>query len=262
MAAALVVAGSGASAQTTTYLGGRYPYGTPSSGSTHTSKVKPAVKHTATKAAAKPAGTRPAPAKATHHVPVVAPKHRPPARTAVAAAKKVTLKKEPPPAPPVVAAAPAKPAPPPVPADVGTNTGLHLPRYASLKSDDVNMRVGPAERYPVIWTYKRRELPVRIEREFDIWRLVEDMDGVRGWVHQATLTGRRTFVVTGTADRTVRADASATADAVAVLKPGVVGRIKSCEAGKDWCQVQVGDYRGWLQRSDVWGVDAGEAVGP
>ncbi len=156
----------------------------------------------------------------------------------------------------------AKPAAPPVPADVGTNTGLHLPRYASLKSDDVNMRVGPAERYPVIWTYKRRELPVRIEREFDIWRLVEDMDGVKGWVHQATLTGRRTFVITGKQDRVVRADASASADAVAILKPGVVGRIRSCDAAKDWCQVQVGDYRGWLQRSDVWGVDAGEAVGP
>ena len=196
------------------------------------------------------------------HVPVVVPHHRPPARTAVAAARKAVVRKEPPVVAPMVAAGPAKPAAPAVPADVGTNTGLHLPRYASLKSDDVNMRVGPAERYPVIWTYKRRELPVKIEREFDIWRLVEDMDGVKGWVHQATLTGRRTFVITGADDRTLRSDASETAEAVAVLKPGVVGRVKACEAGKAWCQVQVGDYRGWLQRTEIWGVDPDEVVAP
>ncbi len=224
-------------------------------------RPKPATRHTATHATAHTATHTAAHAVApARHVPVVVARHKPPAR-AVAAAKKVAVvHKEPPPAPKVEAA--RKPAPPPVPADVGTNTGLHLPRYASLKSDDVNMRVGPAERYPVIWTYKRRELPVRIEREFDIWRLVEDMDGVKGWVHQATLTGRRTFVITGTEDRTVRADASVTAGPVAVLKPGVVGRIKACEAGKAWCQVQVGDYRGWLQRSEMWGVDADEAVAP
>ncbi len=124
------------------------------------------------------------------------------------------------------------------------------------------MRVGPAERYPVIWTYKRRELPVRILREFDIWRLVEDMDGVKGWMIQATLTGRRTFVVTGTKDQTLRATASDQADAVAVLKPGVVGRIKSCAAGQDWCQLQVAGYTGWLPRAAFWGTDAGEAVAP
>lgn len=231
----------------------------------------------------------PAP-KHPSHVPVVAPRHAGPPRHAAPASKTEVKKPVPaktpahrtaskktapgkalaakpvprkeaavkPPAPKPV----AKPEAPPVAADVGSNTGLHLPRYASLKSDDVNMRVGPAERYPVVWTYKRRELPVRIVREFDIWRLVEDMDGVKGWVHQATLTGRRTFVITGTEDRSLRAEASETADAVAVLKPGVVGRIRSCEAGKDWCQVQVQDYRGWLRRTDFWGTDENEPVAP
>ncbi len=203
------------------------------------------------------------------HVPVVSPHHAGPVRHPVRQAGVKTAPVHHAPsrqaeaAPPVAPApAPKKPDAPPAPADVGSNTGLHLPRYASLKSDDVNMRVGPAERYPVIWTYKRRELPVRIEREFDIWRLVEDMDGIKGWVHQATLTGRRTFVITGADARTMRAEPSETAEAVAVLKPGVVGRVRSCDAGRAWCQVQVQDYHGWLQRSDVWGVDPDEAVTP
>ena len=231
--------------------------------------------HTVLAIAQTPSTTTPSHVSGKHysHVPVIAPRHAGPPRrpaphhVAVAhrtAQHKVVVAKQVAPAKPAEAqpVPPKKSSPPPLPADVGSNTGLHLPRYASLKSDDVNMRVGPNERYPVIWTYKRRELPVRIEREFDIWRLVEDLDGIKGWVHQATLTGRRTFVITGASDHTLRADATETADAVAVLKPGVVGRIRSCDAGKAWCQVQVQDYRGWLQRSEIWGVDADEVVTP
>ena len=180
------------------------------------------------------------------------PAHSP--RHAAKAAADAVPKPAPPPVPHVI--------PPPVAPDVGSSTGLHLPRFASLKTDLVNMRSGPGERYPVLWVYKRRELPMEIDREFDIWRLVTDMDGVKGWVHQATLTGRRGFVVTGKTDVTLRATASDTADAVAVLKPGVVGRLRSCEAASDWCQVQVGDYRGWLNRAAFFGALPGEVVQP
>jgi SH3-like domain-containing protein len=201
--------------------------------------------------------------KTAHSTPVVASHHGAPPRKPVH--KAATLVTPPPaaPKPPVkLAAKPAVPAKPPIPADQGTVTGLHLPRYASLKTGDVNMRTGPGSRYPVTWTYKRFELPVRIEREFDVWRLVEDMDGIKGWVHQATLTGRRTFVITGADPRTMRAEASDSAAAIAILKPGVVGRVRACDASAAWCQVQVGDYRGWLARADFWGTDAGEAVAP
>lgn len=194
--------------------------------------------------------------------PVVAPKHgaapRHPVhpKTPVNAAPKAEAAK---PAAKPVAKLPPKPT---IPPDQGQVTGLHIPRYASLKTDDINMRSGPGARYPVLWTYKRRELPVKIEREFDVWRLVEDMDGVKGWVNGATLTGRRTFVITGTDPRTVHADASDDSEAVAVLKPGVVGRIKSCDANAGWCQVTAAGYRGWLPRTAFWGADPGEVVAP
>ncbi len=209
-------------------------------------KPKPKVK-------LKPAKPKAVPVIAPHHA--GPPRHAPhPAKSHATVAKPVI--EEPP------KAAAKKPAPPPVPANIGTNTGLPLPRYAALKSDDVNMRSGPGERYPALWTYHRRDLPVKIEREFDIWRLVEDMDGIKGWMQAGFLTGRRSFVITGTDDRILRAQPDDTAEAVADLKPGVVGRIKACEAGKDWCQMQVQDYRGWLKRSDVWGIDTGEVIAP
>jgi SH3-like domain-containing protein len=136
-----------------------------------------------------------------------------------------------------------------------------LPRFAALRSDDVNMRAGPGTRYRIDWVYKRRDLPVEIEREFEVWRWVRDADGVQGWVHQATLMNRRSFIVQK-ADATLRSDPSDTASAVAILRPGVIGRIRSCEAASDWCSVQTGSYRGYLRREEFWGTLPNEAINP
>ncbi len=172
----------------------------------------------------------------------------------------------PPPAPPGAAppatATPAPPAPAKPPEEEKpVGTGLPLPRFASLRSDDVNLRAGPGFRYPIEWVYKRRSLPMEIEREFEVWRLVQDPDGIRGWVHQATLTGLRTFMVQG-ADATLRAEPKDDAAPVAILKVGVIGRIRSCEAGSDWCRLQVGEYRGYLKRSQIWGALPNEVIAP
>lgn len=210
-------------------------------------------------------------AETQHSVPA---KHKtaPPAKpTPVVQPHGVTHAQKPPPKPAVTThaapPAPAPPAPPPEPpkqpepeANKGTSTGLPLPRFAAMRSDEVNLRAGPGTRYPIDWVYKRRDLPVEIEREFDVWRLVQDPDGIKGWVHEATLTGRRSFIVAG-AEATLRREAQDTASAVALLKPGVIGQIRSCAAGSDWCRVQAGEYRGWLKRSQFWGTLPGEAIG-
>jgi SH3-like domain-containing protein len=165
-------------------------------------------------------------------------------------------------APPVIVAPTPEAAAPAAPAEAakGSVTGYPLPRFASLRTDDVNLRRGPGTRYPIDWVYKRRDLPVEIEREFEVWRLIADPDGTKGWVHQATLTGRRSFIVTG-AERTLRREPSDTAAPVAKLKPGVIGHIRSCDAGSNWCQMQVGDYRGYLKRDEFWGALPNEAIG-
>jgi SH3-like domain-containing protein len=136
-----------------------------------------------------------------------------------------------------------------------------IPRFAALKTDDTNMRRGPGQRYPIDWVYQRRDLPVEVEREYDVWRLVRDPEGVQGWVHQVTLSDRRTFMVTDK-DATLRADAKDTASAVAVLKVGVIGRLKECDEGSQWCQVQAGGYRGYLRRDQIWGLLPDEVVAP
>lgn len=146
----------------------------------------------------------------------------------------------------------AVPAPPPAPPQQADDS-VKLPPFAALKFDDTNLRRGPGTRYPIDWVYKRRDLPLQIEGSYDIWRHVRDPDGVVGWVMSVQLAERRTFMVKD-AEATLRADVADTARAVATLKPGVIGRIRSCEKGAAWCQVQVAGYKGYLRRNQLWGV--------
>src|SRR5262245_34959241 len=70
-------------------------------------------------------------------------------------------------------------------------SGLPVPRFASLRSDEVNVRTGPGTRYPVDWVFKRKFMPVEVVAEFENWRKIRDWQGASGWVHQSLLTGRR-----------------------------------------------------------------------
>ena len=54
-------------------------------------------------------------------------------------------------------------------------SGDQVPRFVTLKSDEGNMRAGPGTEYPVRWQYRKEGLPLRVEREFGIWRKVVDV---------------------------------------------------------------------------------------
>lgn len=132
---------------------------------------------------------------------------------------------------------------------------LPLPRYASFKSKPVNLRVGPGRTYPMIWVYQRAAMPVEIFDQEDTWRRIRDYQGVVGWVEGSLLTGRRTAIVVET-QRTLRRSPDATAAAVAMVDPGVIGRLEECSG--DWCKLEVKGYEGWLKRTEIWGVNPTE----
>ena len=60
---------------------------------------------------------------------------------------------------------------------VGQVTKLPVPRFVSLRTDQVNFRAGPGFQYPVTWVYQRDGLPVEIIAEFDVWRQLRAPDG-------------------------------------------------------------------------------------
>jgi SH3-like domain-containing protein len=143
----------------------------------------------------------------------------------------------------------------------GSVTGLPIPRYVSLRADAVNLRSGPGDRYPIDWVYKRVGMPVEILREFDVWRLVETPDGEKGWMHEATLVGRRDFIIEEHTE-TLRATPDDNSRAIAVLEPGVIGHIRSCDEGAAWCRVDIKGYSGWLSRTALCGLLPNETIRP
>lgn len=78
---------------------------------------------------------------------------------------------------------------------VWAKTNLPLPRFASLRAEKVNLRVGPGSEYPIEWVIKRPNLPIQIIAEYETWRQIKDSDGTTGWVHQSMLSGKRFVLV-------------------------------------------------------------------
>jgi SH3-like domain-containing protein len=145
---------------------------------------------------------------------------------------------------------------------LGPETDLPLPRFVSLNSDRVNVRVGPGSDYPVAWIYVRLGLPVEVTEEVDNWRKVRDSNGDEGWVFYSLLSGERTVTVApnGAADPLpLYASASETARIVAYLDPGVQANLlQTCADG--WCRIRGTGFDGWIQDLNLWGVYPGEAV--
>jgi SH3-like domain-containing protein len=138
---------------------------------------------------------------------------------------------------------------------VGPVTKLPLPRFASLKTDRVNLREGPSKDHATKWVYERAGLPVEITAEFEIWRKVRDSEGVEGWVLHSLLSGRRTALVTpnkkGETSK-LYARASASADLAATLQSGVIVNIRNCDGA--WCLVDGDGFKGYIEQEKVWGV--------
>ena len=72
-----------------------------------------------------------------------------------------------------------------------TPSGLPVPRWVSLKSGQINARVGPGNDYKILWTYRTRGLPVQVIAETRDWRRVCDPRGGVAWVNAGTTSGRR-----------------------------------------------------------------------
>ena len=149
-----------------------------------------------------------------------------------------------------------------VPADeaaarIGPVSGLVLPRYVALRASKVNLRTGPGLRYPIDWVYVRSGLPVEIIDEFETWRRIRDWEGSIGWVHQNMLTGDRGALVVGK-QRLLRREPADRAIGLALLEPGVIGRLTRCASG--WCELNVKGIEGWLREDEIYGVMPGENV--
>ncbi len=142
--------------------------------------------------------------------------------------------------------------------DAEMSKKLPLPRFVSLKSARVNLRVGPGKDYAVSWLFTKPGLPVEIIQEYDLWRRIRDSEGTEGWVYHSLLSGERTALAApwlkGKKDATIAMHRAAAEDGavVAEMEPGVVTKVRECSFG--WCQVEAAGRRGFVSQNEMWGV--------
>ncbi len=133
------------------------------------------------------------------------------------------------------------------------------PYWASIASGQAMTHTGPGRNYPNVWLYQRRDLPVRVVKKYETWRLVQDPDGAQGWMLVTMLSDRRTAIVKAGDPRAIRSDRSDGAKIRYMAEPGVVGRIDKCK-GDGWCRIEIGKKDGYVRTSDLWGVSENEVV--
>ena len=134
----------------------------------------------------------------------------------------------------------------------GSVTGLDIPRFVSLKSNDVNLRVGPSINYPIRLKYIFANLPVEIIDEFDVWRKARDHEGNIGWLHKSLIKGDR-YILTGNKNKKeINIFIRPNGKIIGLVKKNNILYLKKCIL--DWCKVSQGNFTGWILKKNIWGV--------
>jgi SH3-like domain-containing protein len=144
---------------------------------------------------------------------------------------------------------------------VGSQSGLPLPRFVSLKADRVNVRAGPTREHEVTWVYMHAGLPVEITAEYGNWRRIRDWEGSEGWVYHSLLSGRRTALVFPKDKSELVAVHEAPREqspVTARLQSGVQAALKRCTGS--WCYLVASKFEGWVEQYRLWGAYPNEKV--
>ena len=131
-----------------------------------------------------------------------------------------------------------------------------LPHYASQRPAKAYMREGPSYQHRVIWEYRHKGYPFLVIARFDVWRRVKGPDGVTGWMNASMLTDARTVLVTGKGRVQIRQNGDPASKVVGLADPDAILAVKACTGGA--CRVVAEGIDGWIAKSRVWGVNAGE----
>ena len=133
----------------------------------------------------------------------------------------------------------------------GQVTNLPIPRYVSLKTNEANARRGPSLSHKIDWIYKRQNMPLEIYAEYENWRRVRDFEGLGGWVHYTLLSGKR-YVLIKNELLEMRLLPSVESQVIAKVPQFNIANLDKCN--KDWCRIIDNGYKGWVLKSDIWGV--------
>ena len=141
-------------------------------------------------------------------------------------------------------------------ANVGNETGLEIPRFISLKSDNTNIRIGPSKNYPIVIKFIQKNYPLKVIDEYDEWRKVKDFKNNTGWVHKSLISGKRSGLILSNNNQAIKALNTINGKVIGLIGEGNIVSINKCDI--DWCFVSFMSYKGWVNKKNIWGVKQNE----
>lgn len=133
-----------------------------------------------------------------------------------------------------------------------TPSGFEVPRYVSLKFGKVNGRTGPSINHSIAWQYRRRDLPLVVVAETEMWRKVRDINGGEAWVRKPALSGER--YVMAMEETLLLSEPESGSHAVARSETGALFKLEECN-DDGWCRVKAKNgLKGWASRRQLWGA--------
>lgn len=123
-------------------------------------------------------------------------------------------------------------------------------KFKSLRSSKVNWREGPGYEYKTILVYRCCGMPVKVIRDRGSWVMIEDKDGVVGWVNSCLLSNRPTVFVISDGVPLHKACSSESC-VMAYFNKGVVAKL--CKTSGDWHMISSGGFKGWVLKKFCWG---------
>ncbi|GAB4166997.1 MAG: SH3 domain-containing protein [Rickettsiaceae bacterium] len=136
-------------------------------------------------------------------------------------------------------------------------TDLPVPRFVTIKFDEVNARTGPESDCPIEWVFIKKGEPVEVIAEYGQWRKIKDISDEGGWVHSSVISGNRSVIVIAKNVVPLLSSPGKHDKVIAKLSPQLRCNLHKCQS--DWCQVSCKSYKGWVARKSLWGIYPEEA---
>ena len=136
--------------------------------------------------------------------------------------------------------------------DTGSETGFKIPRFVSLKSNDVNLRKGSSTNYPIVLKYTKKNLPIEIIEEYDQWRKTIDLEGNQGWIHKNLIKGDRFAITNQNYISPLHIKNNPQGKVIGTIGKNNIVKINKCFL--NWCSISYENKHGWVEKINLWGV--------
>ena len=124
--------------------------------------------------------------------------------------------------------------------------------YVSLRSNEVNLRMGPGNEYPVKSVYQVINMPLYVVWEYDNWYKTRDKYGDEGWVNK-NLVSKKKYLIVNNGTQLMYERKNIKSDPIFRVEENVVVKYVKCD--EEWCKVEIENETGWMLKNSVWGID-------